>query len=107
MMVRCNQAGKDDHPSLFQDQVMVSLVEFNPTNFLYVDLTAGNAVSRRRARETDDAVGNTFDLQVLNAGSTVIEHQHRALATGKKLLQLQNLSAVAQRRLGEHPHFRE
>ncbi len=50
---------------------------------------------------------NALNLQILFARRAIVEHQDRAFAPGKELLQLQNLPPVTQRRFRQHSHFRE
>ena len=58
-------------------------------------------------READDTVGDAVELRVALVGGLVVEQQHGALALREEVLQRQDLPAVAQRLVGEQPHFRE
>ncbi len=60
-----------------------------------VKLPPGIAILTRFPPHADHAVGDTLQLLLAVRHGAVVEHQHRALFSGKKLLQPQNLPAVA------------
>ena len=51
--------------------------------------------------EKHNAVGNALHLEITVGRSQVIKEHHRAMAAGKKLLESENLAAIAKRVSGQ------
>ncbi len=103
---RRHEPRKHAHAARFDDEVVVTTPETLSPILEYSQPAAVGAVFRRQLLESDDAMRDAMDRPVLLVGRQVIEHQDRAVPLREKMLQREDLPAIAKRALREQPDFR-
>ena len=100
-MLGGNESGEDDEAASSNDVVVIPAPEGGPAELHHAYPSPIGAVLARGLFERDHTVRKALDLQIRIACAPIVEQEHRAIATGKKLLQTEDLSAVEAAGLAE------
>ncbi len=108
-MLGGDQAGEHLQAAGLDDEVVIAADEIDPAQLLHLQAPARRAEIEGEALKRDDAVAEAVQMRVplaLVAGE-VVDQPDGGVAAGEELLQRQHLAPVAQRVLGQQPHFRQ
>src|SRR5690348_8881382 len=107
VVLRGDQAWINPQAAALDGEIMEAAGERNAPHLDNPQPPAFRAVVDRQLLEEYHAVHDRMELEILLLRSEVIEQDHGGLAAGEKVLQGQNLSAVAQGALRQQPRSEE
>src|SRR5581483_5462565 len=102
-----HQARIDAEPAGLNRVIMKTAAEPQTAHFDHSKTAALAAIFTRQVLQRNDAMRNAGDVQVPLSGRPVFQKQDRAVTIRKKLLERQNLPAIAKRIARQEPHFRK
>jgi hypothetical protein len=98
-MLGGHQAGKNLHPALVYDEVMIAAAKRLAPALDDPHTASLPAIDRRELIEVNDAVRDTVDGTVGRLGGEIVEQDDRRIVACKIVLEGEHLTAVAQRTL--------
>lgn len=105
--VRDDRAGIHREASPANGEVVVAAVEIDTAHLDDSQSATLASVLGKHLLQADHTVGDALELEVLVEGRFVVEKQYGAVTPNEELLESEDLSAIAQRRLCEQAHLRQ
>src|SRR3982751_2556285 len=99
VMLGGDQAGKDLQATTPDHEVMVAAPEVHASHLDDPNAPPLRPVSGSKLLEMDDGVAETVQVQVVLMGRQVVEQQYGRVVEQEKVLEREDLAAVAQRPL--------
>src|SRR5689334_6081503 len=104
-MLRCYQPRKNRESVFPNGKIMKAATKTGSPEFDDPKPAPFGSEYRSQLLQRNNPMRDTLQLQIGTFGGSVVEKQHRAFAADKELFERQDLTAIAQRALGEKPHF--
>jgi hypothetical protein len=105
MMLGCNEPRENIDPACFDREIMITAAERNAAHLLHPKPSAFCAIFESKLLQKNHPMRNRVQMHVAAVSRQIVQQEHGAFSSGKKMLQRQDLPAIAQRVLREQPHF--